>query len=482
MDCDKIAHNLEEKYRKRMNKKMQGKPQAVKIIMSRTFNSAIMILQHIADVPFEELIFDIFDFCIDLQFKEIVRLFDAELELAGADQEKFVFDLHPFYNNISNKIRKENKYRELAEYIGTIVRLHREKKDKLNEKVIDAYLCMVLQTLEYLRKNKFDLNSCAYGVSTDGELLMGPYPLAYSDLPAIEYQEAIQSGKKFKSDIEAKRFLCELYAKQGLTVRNTYDLDVLAQTQRIHAMTTTALFPFINEFTFDIVPANFYNSNKPPLMNLIFDECDVELLKTRLQRRNRTLPTNGVMYEIDDASGELSGAMLKEIVYHDCIYMLYRLDTNVGSLAGYYDTKDGFLFSITQDATSDVPYNNLCALILSMYAAQVLVGADNDVGTKFTQKGQPLIVKAYSKGGRLQNQYIKEPICTGSRSLEEYDKEERSINVIIRKLPEGKQASEEAKQLAKQYGYELETGQTFVRPFIKQVFVKKEKAKNRGVD
>ena len=476
MDYDKIAHSLEDKYRKRMTKKMQGKPQAVKIIMSRTFNSAIMILQRIADVPFEKLTFDIFDFCSDVQFKEVVRLFDAELELAGIDQEKFIFDLHPFYNNISNKIRKENKYIEFAEYIGLIVRLHREKKGKLNENVIDAYLCMVLQTLEYLRTNKFDLNTCAYGVSTDGELLMGPYPLAYSDLPVLEYQEAIQNGKKFRSDTEAKHFLCDLYEKVGLTVRNAHDLDVLAQTQRIHAITTTALFPFINEFTFDIVPVNFYNSNKPPLMDLTFDKCDVGFLKGRLQHRNRTLPPNGVVYEIDDVSGELSGALLKEILHHDCIYMLYRIDTNAGSLAGYYDTKSGFLFSITQDATLDIPYNNLSALILSMYAAQVLVGADNGIDTKFTQKGRPLRIKAYSRGGRLQNQYgMEEPTRTGSRSLEEYDREERSINVIIRKLPDGQQASEEAKQLAKQYGYELENGQTFVRPFIKQVFVKKTK-------
>ena len=114
MDVEKAAYDLQQKYSKRMEKKMQGKPQAVKIIMSRTFSSAIMILQTIADIPFEKLAFSIYDFCVDLQFKEIVRLFDAELELAGINQEKFIFDLHPFYNKVSNKIRKENKYQELS--------------------------------------------------------------------------------------------------------------------------------------------------------------------------------------------------------------------------------------------------------------------------------------------------------------------------------------------------------------------------------
>ena len=261
MDVEKVAYDLQQKYSKRMEKKMQGKPQAVKIIMSRTFSSAIMILQNIMDIPFEELTFSIYDFCVDVQFKEIVRLFDAELELAGINQEKFIFDLHPFYNNISNKIKKENKYQEFAEYIGMIVRLHREKKGKINEKVIDAYLSMILQTLEYLRKDKFDLDTCAYGVSTDGELLIGPYPLAYSDLPGIEFQEAIHNGKKFKNQQEAEQFVYDLYAKRGMIVRNTNDLEILSQAQKIHVITTTALFPFINEFTFDIVSTSIFHTS-----------------------------------------------------------------------------------------------------------------------------------------------------------------------------------------------------------------------------
>lgn len=478
MDVEKVAYDLQQKYGKRMEKKMRGKPQAVKIIMSRTFSSAIMILQNIIDIPFEELTFNIYDFCVDLQFKEIVRLFDAELELAGINQEKFIFDLHPFYNNISNKIRKENKYQEFAEYVGMIVRLHREKKGRISEKVADAYLSMILQTLEYLRKDKFNLDTCAYGVSTDGELLMGPYPLAYSDLPGIEFQDAIQNGKKFGSPTEAEQFLHDLYAKRGMIVRNSNDLEVLSQAQKIHAVTTIALFPFINEFTFDIVPKQFYNSNVMPLMNMKIHDCDVEFLKSRLQRRNRTLPTNGVIFEINDKSGELTGALMKEIMYHDSVYLLYRLDTCYGSLAGYYDTKDKFLFSITQDASSKIPYQNLSALILSMYTSQVLADISiNDCSKNFLQNNHPIQIKIFSKGGKLQNQYNVDPKSKSStiRNLDDYDKEERFINVIIRKLPEGKQASEEAKQLAEQYGYDLEPGQTFVRPFVKQVFVRKDK-------
>jgi hypothetical protein len=70
MDVEKAAYDLQQKYSKRMEKKMQGKPQAVKIIMSRTFSSAIMILQTIADIPFEKLAFSIYDFCVDYNLKK----------------------------------------------------------------------------------------------------------------------------------------------------------------------------------------------------------------------------------------------------------------------------------------------------------------------------------------------------------------------------------------------------------------------------
>lgn len=475
MEYDKISFDYERKYSKRMDKKMKGKPEVVKIIMSRTFSSAIMILQNLENIPFGELTFAIYDFCVDVEFKEVVRLFDAELELAGIDPEKFIFDLHPFYNGVSNRIKKENKYREFAEFIGMVIRLRNERKGTYNEKVVDAYLSLVFQMLEYLRKDKFDLTSCAYGVSTDGDLLMGPYPLPYSDLPALEYKEAIQSGRKFASIAEHRRFLFSLYQKRGIPIRENDDLEALAQVQKIHISSTTALFPFINEFTFDIVALNYYHSDIPPFRKMRLVHCDIESLKSKLQHRNYTLPTNGTVFEVSDRTGEIVSVLLREVVYHDCVYMLYRIDTDKGSLSGYYDTKGKFLFAVIQDATSVTPYSNLCGFVLSMYATQVLadmpVEALND---KFIQNGHPLTIKPYRKGGKLRNQYLKDQTTAASfRNPEDYNKEERNINVIIRKLPEGMQASEEAKKLAAQYGYDLGPGQTFVRPFTKQVFVKK---------
>ena len=57
---------------------------------------------------------------------------------------------------------------------------------------------------------------------------------------------------------------------------------------------------------------------------------------------------------------------------------------------------------------------------------------------------------------------------------EKYKEETITISPYIRKLPEGATASEEAIQRAKEFGYELSEGETFVRPFTRKTFILRE--------
>ena len=59
------------------------------------------------------------------------------------------------------------------------------------------------------------------------------------------------------------------------------------------------------------------------------------------------------------------------------------------------------------------------------------------------------------------------------RNLENYQEELIDINYFIRKLPEGATASDEARELAQKYGFELSDGETFVRKFKKTIYKKK---------
>lgn len=464
------------KYRKRIDKRKAGKPQATQILMERTFHSAAAILALIDGITFEKLAFDVYYMCNDIEFKQFIRLYDSQLELAAIDEEKFFFGLHKFYNDISRKLKEENKYYEFAQFVGAVMQLQFEKKQQLNENIVDAYISLILQTLEYLRKDKFDLSTYPYGVSTSGEILVGPYPLAYSDLPVMEYEQIVLSEKKVVSQADHIKLIKSLYAKYGITINTAHDLDAIQQTQMIHCNTVTSMFPFINEYTFDIATTTSFDSDNIPFGNMTCIVTDLDKLKEKLKHRNRTLPSNGAKFEIIDPTGEIQSLLLKEMVYNGTVHMLYKIYMMGSSLSGYYNTATGFLYSITRSSNIKELYIKLLTFILTLYATQVLNSITLEDANKWFIQGENFLgYNVFGKAGKLKDTYHLSPITSGKvRDLEHYDKEERQINVIIRNLPEGRKASDEAKELAAQYGYELEEGQTFVRPFIKQVFVRKD--------
>lgn len=470
-------HKLKGKYRKRLNKKKQGKPLPVQIIMDRTFHSAFAVLALIDGIPWTKLTFEMYFLCNDLGFQKYVRRFDSQLELAHIDPEKFIFGLHKFYNDIVNDLKKENKYYEFAQFLGAIMQLQFEKKKVLTTNIVDAYVSLILQTLEYLRPNKFDLDVYPYGVSTSGEILVGPYPLAYSDLPETEFEEVLERGVRIDSQEQGLQILKKLYAKHGMTINSPDDIDVLQQTQMIHCNTATAMFPLINEFTFDIATTTAFSSTNIPFEYMGYTGPDIEAIKESLRIRNRTLPTNGVKFEVTDSANEIHSVLLKEIVYNGTVHMLYKIEMFESSLSGYYNTLTGFLYSIMRDAKIIEPFQKLSVFVLSLYATQTLRKYSLDeINNWFFNAGSPLKFRVFGKAGKLQDVYHQvDSKGYGKRDPEKYEREERQISVIIRNLPEGRRASEEAKELAAQYGYELEEGQTFVRPFVRQVFVRKDK-------
>ena len=82
-----------------------------------------------------------------------------------------------------------------------------------------------------------------------------------------------------------------------------------------------------------------------------------------------------------------------------------------------------------------------------------------------------LEASGFGQGGHLRNVYDRaEPVRSG-----EYEAGEASIQGYIRRLPAGQKASREAVELAESLGYALEANETYVRPFIRQVFRLKEK-------
>ena len=201
---------------------------------------------------------------------------------------------------------------------------------------------------------------------------------------------------------------------------------------------------------------------------------DLETLKVDLKRRKRTLPTNGVRVTFSGTE-IISELLLKEILYDNSIYMLYRISTANGDLCGVYETKDCFCYSIFQ---TSIEHDYLAAgvesLVLFCYASQVLGGkySLSEINRFISvDKCAQLTASCYGQGGRLRNVYDGvQPKREG-----DYVAGEASIQGYIRKLPAGQKASQEARELAESLEYDLESNETYVRPFIRQVFRLKER-------
>ena len=153
------------------------------------------------------------------------------------------------------------------------------------------------------------------------------------------------------------------------------------------------------------------------------------------------------------------------------------MDFQVGSLSGYYDTSNGFFYSVLKEAAVQEFTRKLEELVLAVYASQVLSPADSpDITSFFQQNGQPLRISSYARGGRLRDAYHSGPEPEGrhgsKRRQGDYRREERSINGFIRRLPVGQTASAAAVAMAAKYGYALAPNETYVRPFIRASVMK----------
>lgn len=397
-----LHEEIRLKYYRKELKKEDSKPGPAQIILSRTFSSAIHILAVLRDVPFRDLTMGAYLLYKDEPFEELSRMYSSQLELAAVDEENFVFSLHSFYNNVVNMIRKERRFKELFSFMGRIEGVSRGKIGEIRGEVLDAYNSIVLQTLEYIRPNKFDLDICTYGISTEGELLAGPYPYAYSDIPPSKIQRMQFMGEPIPSRAEMLR----MYKDVGIEVSSEQDLSVLEQAQRIHCATANALLPYINEYTFDIAPTTPFNCRHIPFDGLFYPTIDTYLLSQQLKASTVHLPANGVMFVPEDPREYLKSIFLKETNSDDETVLLYRIDTTDGPMSGFYNVTTGVYFSMLDNTIVPEAYDNLFILLNVLYASQIL-SVDNspDINNIFKIDEIPLKFQVYPQYGKRKITY-----------------------------------------------------------------------------
>ena len=364
---DRMMHH----YEANLNR-IQSAPPNEQLIMERTFSTACMVLDELEGVSVSELAMGIFQFCHGALSDEFSQRYNSQLGLAFTAPDKFVASLHDFYLVLSNETRRKKKFPKIADFLGTTMRLQSEKRKAVGENVINAYLDLSMQTLEYLRPDMDALDTYIQGVSTSGEPLAGLCPYPFSDVPTIQIRRKLAAGEEgsyLGKNWEETR---QLYAKYGINIRSPHDFSRLEQVQRGHCNMAAALLPFINEKTCEIAPAKTYDSQYAPLSTLSFCPFDIEGLQDALIYGRQPLPEDGVCVQFRDPIGEIEELFLMENLYRGRPYALYRISFAAGDLSGYYDISDGFFYSILKEGPSQLPYQKLSALFTAIYSALVL--------------------------------------------------------------------------------------------------------------
>ena len=81
-------YEISAPYWKWLNKKLGSNLGPAAVLQRRTLNTVCQVLYTIQDIPFEKLSSSLYFFCADVEMQEFSRLYEAQLELAGANLQK----------------------------------------------------------------------------------------------------------------------------------------------------------------------------------------------------------------------------------------------------------------------------------------------------------------------------------------------------------------------------------------------------------
>ena len=477
-----------------------GKPEPVAVYIRRSINSAVMILELLRGIPFSELSVSLYFITKDSMAK-LARVYEAELELALVDSDKFLKGIHKFYNETAIFLKKNNLYREFFACMRATSRMAdgiRSGGDKnISKKVLDAYQSLLLQQLEYLRPDKFNFSTRVCGMTADGkEILTCRDYIPDVDAITNYVEESFLSGRlQGISQAEYLQFVSAEFGKHGYKVNNLDELDMLMQRDRLVSYQVSTMLPFINEYTYDIVGANIESPNAFALDLLRSSDLDLQGLQEKLKHRSRMLPTNGQIFDVvrleDSDRGYVffKKFLLRETFYDGRIYLLYKADTVCGEFCGYYEPMAEDFFTVMESASMPTLYDNMKRTILYLYGCCVLkegpsmleefsslfyyLFPDTKFGRTFTV---PLEVKPFARGGKLRSAMDSgESSSKGPRKGDDkYEEESRPVQGYIRKLGAGRSASADAIARAEALGFSLALDETYVQPHITTVYIRRK--------
>ena len=459
------------KHAKRLDKKYYAKGESIYVLHRRTLQTAKCIIELINDIPADDLYLELYMLVKDKEFGNFVGRYQYVLEMAKEKPDVFAEQLYEFYVNMGLSIKKNNYYQRFFEFMSYFQNEDMRVMDKRQQLVYRAYVNLLMNQTEFLRKNKFDLNKMVAGVTTKGELIEVDDICPSLDFCVHEIEHiALMTPEKLTPGTMVK-----VYAKRGYKINSIEDAEVFRVIQQLHSNVVAYLTPYINEFTKDIIPQASFN---PVIAEYLIDVPVVNkssnAFKNTLCHRRKTLPANGLKIHFENSTFT-KDILLKEIYHNGAIVCLYRLETAQGETAGFYNTQTKqfvSMFTHTEQQTQLLG-NYVETTILWCYAA--FVGSDTSILPTAESYNEYLSdptaeITFTSIGGKLRVPTETKHIRTIAGD-DRYETEIKHISGYIRKLPDGQKASERAVTLALSLGYDLAENETYVQPFERSSWI-----------
>jgi hypothetical protein len=443
-----------------------------RLLLKRTINSAFYILECLANISFEELELAIYMKVQDKELLQFMKLYEYQLEEAKLHREKFINGLHAFYMKTAFLII-ENNPRNYFDFLDFVMRKSREKREY--NKAFNGYMSLLLEQYMYIGYLKGQKEKICCGITTDNELMFVDDIFPYSDCASYDMEKELYNAFTNKGDLNFKEVI-EAYKKYGYTIKSLTDVEGLDAKSRLYTNNVFILSSYINEFTKQILPTTEYKHIEPKYpRKWASTEVYTDIL---MCKRKYVLPSEGVIAEYFN-TGCIEKILFQEIYKNNKIILLYKVfDKLNGEYSGYFDTKTGDFFSVYEETNMEEYHEQLKNFILENYyyltcdlsiegkKLSVLKLVDDIKHIDSYYGKQPVVCYLYKKKDSKVSEHH-----TGLRHYDRdnYKAEKIAINGFIRRLPLGWTASDEAKQLALQLGYELSENETFVRPFEKNV-------------
>lgn len=453
------------------------------VMLKATVAVAINFLLEIKEFP-KEAIDNLDHIFSELRPISFSSLYIDQLKLAITEPNKFIKDLYSFYVSTATEITKTQSQEQFFHFLYT----YQEKCSQENNIILEVFITIILYQLYYLIPNQNKIDYIVCGLTTYGKIMTVkvPYPGFHS--AKLELEQCSNSA------------VVNVCKSHGIPVNSREEYNILYNMLDLYTQQVQQLTPFIDEYTYDILPdfkALKHREIDTPLFDIIFHDYFrknfSEIVKQIRSKRRKTLPLNGVMiyFRSDDKDFPVQRVLMKEVFHSYKLTMLYKAETLIGDLPGYFDISSNVFYDILikQWGKYDT-CQSIFNMVIYLYACIVLDkenrlyenrnyymtfvkerGDNNEVSDAF-----PYEVTIQSLGDEKEDIYqLKcKDIPPKDTSAKQYPIRITKVPGYIRRLPEGQSPSQTAKESAQKLGLELKDGETYVRQHEKSVRTTKQ--------